>query len=284
MSIASLTSSPGTAIASYLADTKNEQSLATKWAATNPQMQSDIAYFQAQAPKLTTADALTANYRALKIVLGAYNVSDLLAYPALTKQLLTQNPNDSGSVAQKIANPAYQKFALAFNQFQNQPLSSSGNVQTIINNYVINNFEAAQNTQTPGLQNALAFQRTATQITSIDQLMSNSAALAVAVGQTGITFSTYANMSYDQQVTFLTAKVKLADFQNPAKVTKMAEQYLIQAVQSPAAWNASNATPDTVVSLFGGSATTSILSLFGDTGSSGSSGSSSTDPALSLLA
>ncbi len=283
MSVLSLTASPGTAIASYLTDTKNEQTLANKWAATNPRIQSDITYFTAQAPKLTTAEALTKDYRSLKIVLGAYNVSDLLSYPALTKQLLTQNPNASTSVAQKIANPGYQKFAMTFNQFQNQPLSNSSNVQTIVNNYVINSYETAQNTQTPGMQNALGFTRTASQVISIDQLMSNSAALAVAVGQTGINFTTYANMSYDQQVSFLTSKIKLADFQSPAKVTKMAEQYLIQAVQDPTDWNASNATTTTVLSLFGGSSTTSILSLFG-AGSTSSSSSASADPTLSLFA
>lgn len=284
MSITSLGSDPGTAIATYLADTKNEQTSATKWAKTNAQVQADITYFQAQAPKLTTADALMKDYRSLKIVLGAYNVSDLLSYPALTKQLLTQNPNSSSSVAQKIANPTYQKFAMAFNQFQNKPLSTASNVTTIVNNYVLNNYEAAQNTQTSGIQNALAFTRAASKITTIAQLMSNTSALAVAVGQTGINFTTYANMSYDQQVSFLTNKIKLSDFQSQAKVTKMAEQYLIQAVGDPTNWNATTAATTTVLSLFGGSASTSILSLFGGGSSNSSSTTSSTDPTVSLFA
>jgi len=83
-------------------------------------------------------------------------------------------------------------------------------------------------------------------------------------------------MSYDQQVAFLTRKITLSNFQNPAKVTRMAEQYLIQAVQDPTAWGASNANTNTVVSLLGGSSDTSELSLFGV--------SSSTNPVLSLFA
>ena len=282
MSIASLGSDPGTAIATYLADTKNEQTAATKWAKTSAQVQADTAYFQAQAPKLTTADALMKDYRSLKIVLGAYNVSDLLAYPALTKQLLTQDPSLTSSVAQKIGNPSYQKFAAAFNQFQNKPLSSSSTVSTIVNNYVTNSYEAAQNTQTPGMQNALAFTRAAAQITTIAQLMSNTSVLPVAVAQTGINFTTYANMSYDQQVSFLTKKIKLSDLQSPAKVTKMAEQYLIQAVQDPTNWKATTATATTVLSLFGGSTSTTILSLFG--AGSSTSAISSTNSTLSLFA
>ena len=203
------------------------------------------------------------DYRSLKIVLGAYNVSGLLSYPALTRQLLTQAPTSSSSTAQKTGNPSYIAFASAFNQFQNNPLGSSANVATVINSYVTNSFEATQNTQTPGMQNALTFNRTASQITSISQLMTNTPALTVAVVQTGINFSTYANMSYNQQVAFLTKKITLSHFQNPATVTNMAEQYPIQAVQDPTDWNASNTGGNTVASLFGTSSGTSELSLFG---------------------
>jgi len=276
MSILSVNSAIGTAIPTFLADSKNEQALATQWAKGNGQMQSDIAYFQSKASTLTSVDALMKDYRSLKIVLGAYNVPGLLSYPALTRQLLTQDPSAASSTAQKIGNPSYIAFAKAFDQFQNNPLASSANVATVVTSYVTNSFEAAQNTETPGMQNALTFNRTASQITSISQLMTNTPALTVAVAQTGINFTTYANMSYDQQVAFLTKKITLSDFQKPAKVTKMAEQYLIQAVQDPTAWGASNANTNTVVSLLGGSSDTSELSLFGV--------SSSTNPVLSLFA
>lgn len=50
MSILSVNNAIGTAIPTFLLDSKNEQALATKWAKGNGQIQSDIAYFQAQAP------------------------------------------------------------------------------------------------------------------------------------------------------------------------------------------------------------------------------------------
>ena len=126
MSIFSLTGTPGAAITTYLADTKNEQTQANKWVNTNPQVKADIAYFKTQAPKLTSADALMKDYRSLKVVLGAFNVSDLLTSPALTKQLLTQDPTSSSSTVRKIGNPSYQIFANAFSQFKNNPLGDSG--------------------------------------------------------------------------------------------------------------------------------------------------------------
>jgi hypothetical protein len=283
MSIFGMNGGFGSAIASYLANTKNEQTQANKWAQTSSQVKADIAYFQAKAPKLTTVDALMKDYRSLKIVLGAFNVSDLITSPALTRQLLTQDPTAASSSVRKIGNPGYQIFANAFNQFKSNPLGDSGGVTSVVNSYIENQFEAAQNTQTPGMQNALTFTRTASQFTSIAKLMSSAAALPVVVAQTGITFTAYANMSYDQQVSFLTKKIKLPDLQNAAKVTKMAETYLMKAVQSPTDWAAKPADNNTVLSLFGGGSSTSILSLF-DGGSSSSSTSTSTDPMVSLFA
>ena len=255
------------AIPTYLMDSKNEKTLAAKWARSNGQVQSDVAYFQAKASTLTSVNALMKDYRALKIVLGAYNVSDLLSYPGLVRQLLMQDPSATSSTAQKISNASYLNFARAFNQFQNNPLGSATNISSIVNSYETNAFEAAQSTQIPGMQNALAFKRVASQITTIPELMTNKAALTVAVAQTGITFTTYGNMSYDQQVSFLTRKVKLSDLQNSKTVDHMAESYLLQAVQAPDSWNASASSGNTVASLFGADSTTSMASLFGTTSS-----------------
>jgi hypothetical protein len=276
MSILSVTAGAANAVPTFLADIHNETTLAAKWAKGNGQAQSDIAWFRAHAAKLTSVDALMKDYRSLKFVLNAYNVSDLLSYPALTRQLLTQDPSASSSTAQKISNAGYLAFARAFNQFKSTPFATSANIETVVSSYVTNQFEAAQNTQTPGMQNALAFDRTASQITSITQLMTNKRALTVAVAQTGIDFSTYANMSYEKQVALLTKKIKLSDFQDATKVKRMAEQYLVQAVQSPSTWGATDSSAASVATLFGGTSDSSVLTLFGT--------SSTADPVLSLFA
>jgi hypothetical protein len=263
MSSIATNSNIGMAIPTYLVDSRNEPALVARWARSNGQVQSDVAYFAAKAPTLTSVDALMKDYRSLKIVLGAYNVSDLLSYPGLVRQLLTQDPSATSSTAQKIGNAGYLNFARAFKQFQNNPLGSRSNVSAIVNSYETNSFEAAQSTLIPGMQNALAFKRVASQITTIPQLMTNKAALTVAVAQTGITFTTYGNMSYDQQVSFITRKVKLSDLRNARTVDNMSERYLLQAVQDPGSWNASSSNGNTVASLLGASSTTSMASLFG---------------------
>lgn len=275
MSIISANSSIGSAVPTYLVDSKNEQSLAAEWAKANGQVQSDITHFQSKASTLTSVDALMNDYQSLKVILTAYNVPGLLSYPGLVRQLLTQDPTSSSSVAEKIGNPAYLNFAKAMNQLQGNPLGTSSNVSAIVSSYKTNSFEVAQNTQVPGMQNALAFKRLASQITTIPELMANPAVLTVAVAQTGLNYTIYGLMSYNQQVALLTKSVKLSDLQNPKTVNTMAEQYLLQAAQDPTDWNTSSTTT-TVASLFGGSSSTSELSLFG--------GGSNEDPVLSMFA
>ncbi len=266
----------GASVATYVVDSRDEQALASQWAAMNGQVAANVAYFQTVAPTLTSADALLGNWRALSVVLGAYNVSDLLSYPGLVRNLLTEDPRASTATAQKIGNAGYLNFALAMNQMQGNPLGSAAKVAAIVAAYELNSYEQAQGQQIPGMQNALAFRREASSLTTIDQLMSNPAALTVAVAQTGVTFTVYGSMSYAQQKAFLTQNIKLSALQDPATVDTWAEQYLLQAVQDPTNWNTGSAAANTVLSLFGASSAPSLLSLFG--------GSNDGNQVLSLFA
>ncbi len=274
----SISSNPniGASVTTYLADSRNEQALAGQWTAMNGETEADVAYFQQAAASLTSADALMNDYRALKVVLGAYNVSDLLSYPGLVRNLLTEDPASAGSTARKIGNASYLNFATAMNRMRNNLFGSASNVNSIVGAYELNSYEQAQGQQIPGMQNALAFRRASSSITGIDALMSNQAALTVAVAQTGVTFTVYGSMSYTQQKAFLTQNIRLSDLQNPQTVDTWAEQYLLQAVQDPTSWNTGSSNGNTVLSLFGGSSGTSVVSLFGV--------SSSTDPVVSLFA
>ena len=188
------------AIPEYLAISKNEQMMAQKYAQSTPQVKSDLAYFQKQAPKLTTVPALMKDYRSLGVVLNAFNMSAEIAYPGLVTKLITQDPTSASSLANTMGNPDYKRFATAMAQYKTNPFASATNLTAVTNAYVLNSYEANQGQQIPGMQDALAFKRQAAQVTSIAQLMSNTSLLKVAVAQTGLDWSTFGVMQYDQQV------------------------------------------------------------------------------------
>jgi len=249
-------------IPAYLQTVKNEQSAAAKFGQSNAQAKADLAYLQQQAPKLTTVDALMKDYRALGIVLSAFGMASAITTPALVRQLITQDPTSSTSVAQKIGNATYLNFAKAMGQYKTNPFTDATNMSAITTAYLDNNYEAAQGQSIPGMTQALAFKRQASQITTVAQLMANTSAVKVAVTQIGIDYTTFGLMDYNRQVSLLTKKVKLADFQDAKKVDGMAERYLVNAAQDPVACGASPVSTGSITSLLGGSSSTSILSLF----------------------
>ena len=94
-------------IQTYLTDSVNETKLANAAALANAQQTNLITYFTAQAGSITTPAALLGNYKALSVVLGAFGLGSLINSTALVKQLITQDPTSTSSVAYRLGNAKY---------------------------------------------------------------------------------------------------------------------------------------------------------------------------------
>jgi Protein of unknown function (DUF1217) len=283
------------AVSLYLADSRNETQSVTAFQSDNAQVKSDTAYFQSVAATLTTPDKLLNNYRALSVVLNAFGVSSSVNDTAMLKQLMTQDPTQTSSLAKKLGDPKLQRFAVAMNGFNPPPFSNSGDVTATIQASATNSYEKAQDTLSPGLQQALYFKRNIASVTSINGLMSDTSLLNVAVTAAGLDVSQFGNLDFTQQQAVLTQKINLADFQNPTKVDSMAESYLVR--QGQGANGAPTAASYALSVLNGtadGSAQSVLGAVYGTTGNASptdllsilypSSTASSGDPLLQLFA
>jgi Protein of unknown function (DUF1217) len=277
---------------SYISYSTNEAKYANAASLGNGQQTGLINYFTANAAKITTPASLLTNYKALSVVLGAFGIGSLINSTALVKQLLTQDPSSKSSVAYRIGNAKYLAFAKALQTWNPPPFSTADGVNAIVTAYKTNNFEASANSQTPGLQNALYFTRTAKSITSITQLQSDSSLLAVAVTGIGLPLNAYDNLSFTQQTALLKQKLNVADLQKPAYVQHLAELYLVQQ-QLTAGTQLPTVQPGSIASLFGGSSTSGdgVLTILQDSNGGGTSSllgtstsGTATNPVLSLFA
>ncbi len=251
------------AIPTYLADIKDETGKAEKWAKTDVTAKVDIADLESSADKLDTAKDLLKDYKALKTVLTAFGMEGSISSTALLKQLMTQDPTSSTSLAQKSGNATWLRFAKAMNGYATNPFADSEGLASVVSSYTVAAYEKAQGNMVVGLKQALAFQRTASAITSANSLILNPDALKVVVSQTGLNYAQFATLGYSQQVSLLNRTVTFSDFQDTKKVNQLAEQYLLQAGQDPTNWGAVDATTYTITSLFGANSTPSVLDLFG---------------------
>ena len=101
-------------ITSYIVAQKDEATAAQNYAKTDSVTANEVATFNKDAGSITTVDGLLKNYSVLQVVLGAYGLSSLSGQTAVIKDLLTQDPSSSTSLAVKSKNTSWQAFAKAF--------------------------------------------------------------------------------------------------------------------------------------------------------------------------
>jgi hypothetical protein len=81
----------------------------------DPVVQREIAYFEQNAPKATSAAALLADPRLQDFALTAFGLSSQVGSTALMQKVLQSDPNDKSSFAAKMISPQYTQIAAAFN-------------------------------------------------------------------------------------------------------------------------------------------------------------------------
>jgi hypothetical protein len=265
----------------YVAYSANESSRAQAALKANPEATALAAYFQKQAPSIASPLDLLKNYKVLSVVLGAFGLGDKINDTAILKQLLTQNPASTNSLAYQLGDAKYQLFANAFAKSSGPPFATASSITQIVNSYATNLFEQQANTQSPGLGNALQFTREAASLKSVAAIQTDPNLLAVTVTGLGLPLQNFQELDFDQQTSILTQKLKLADLQKPSYVKQAAEQYLVQQQSA----GASAPPPGSVASLFSDSSDTTGDSLLSILNPSASSNDSSTaSDTLSLFA
>ncbi|MBS1050856.1 DUF1217 domain-containing protein [Gluconobacter japonicus] len=256
------------AVPQYLSIVKDEQTAVTKWEKTSTDSQQALTAFKSEASSITTPDQLLKNYKALKVVLGAYNMSSNIDQTAVLKQLMTQDPTSSTSLAQRSGNTSWKAFATAFSDWSTSPLASADTISTITQKYLTNGYENSVQEETPGLGDALYFTRTVTSDTKLTNIMSDSKLLKVAEKVAGFDSTQFGALDYDQQVRLLGDKLDLTRLSTPKGVQRFAEQYLALLQINPD----KTTTPSSMLTLYGSSGSSDgVLSLF--TGGSSSTSS-----------
>lgn len=112
-------------VASYLSALKDEDLAASNYAKSDIATKQAVAAFKKKAPAITSADALLKDYSSLQVVLGAFGMGSYANATALIKDLLTQDPSSSKSLAKTSQNATWLAFADAFKVWGQNKGSSS---------------------------------------------------------------------------------------------------------------------------------------------------------------
>ncbi len=230
-------------------------SLATRFAAQKGN-QADAARFRQRAAEITTVDALMQDRRSLTLVLEAFQLEGEIDKRAVIRKLLTEDPADSASFANRMADPRYRQINAAFGGRTGAPLGSAALVEKIVRAAMTNRFEKAAGAGNSGLREALYFQRSIAGVGSIPALMSDAALTAVAKGALGLP-SSFGLLDYERQRDILAKRLDPTTFTDAKAMGKLVQRYLVQAGDN------SGTSNNPVLSLFsgGGGSGQSLLSL-----------------------
>ncbi len=162
--------------------------------------QSDVSnaakYYQANIGNVKTVDEFLNNSRLFTYAMTAYGLSDMAYAKAFMKKVLTSDLTDSKSFVNKLTDTRFADFAKAFQFSTDGTLASPTTVaqNTAEENDTIGLYTQQQaNKGTAAATEATYYQAAIGNVTSVDQLMSNSRLLNFAITAFGLSSANVTN-------------------------------------------------------------------------------------------
>lgn len=219
----------------------------------------EVDRFRERAAEIGSVEELMKDRRTLQFVLEAYQLEGEIDKRGIINKLLTDDPADTRSFANRMIDPRYRQINRDFGVTEGPPLASSALVEQIIDRALTNRFEKSQGEANPGVREALYFKRMIGSVTTIEQLMSDRVLTSVVRGALGLP-EKFGLLEFDQQKRIFEKRVDMEKLKDPKEIDRLAQAYLIKTESERAP-----ASSNPMLSLFGGGAggSTALLSLIG---------------------
>jgi hypothetical protein len=223
-----------------------------------PMQQRDEAYFRDRIGKADTAEKLVNDKRLLRIALTAFGLEGDVNSKAFIQKILEGGTLKEGSLANKLADKQYQKFAAAFGygDFSVPRTKLSTFADEILTQFRARSFETAVGTQNNTYRLAMNAEREIPALAS--RTISENAKWYTVLGnaplrevmQTALGLpKSFSSIDLDQQVSVLKRRTEaafgsadLGQFKDPAKLEALTRRFILQsemqgqaAATSPAA-------------------------------------------------
>jgi hypothetical protein len=200
--------------------------------AKTPQVQRDIAAFQAGVANAKDIRTALENPNVMKVLLTASNLSSYIQYPALAQKALLSDPSQSDSLVNQLGDTNLLNTAKSFD-FAKNGLAALQNPQVVAaltNGYSEVLWRQSLEKATPGLSNALAFLGQASSIRTVDDILGDSVNRSVVLTALGIP-EEVAFQELRAQEQAVSSRVDVTKFQDPKFVTSITDQYLLTMQQ-----------------------------------------------------
>jgi Protein of unknown function (DUF1217) len=197
-----------------------------KTTAAQPQVKRESDYYLAHIEDVKSIDDFMKDDRLFNYAMKAWGLSDMSYAKAFMRKVLTEGIDSNDSFANTLSDTRYRDFAKAFNfkQFGSTTTVFDEVRQGAVDRYVRQQVEEDAGSQNDGVRLALYFERKASGITSSLDILADKALLQVAETALGLPTS-LSLLDLDQQQKIIDSKLDVADFKDPAKVTKFLTRF-----------------------------------------------------------
>ena len=154
--------SVGSPVVDYNLTLKNRDRLLAQFR-KDPQYVREVNYYRENIAKVTNVDQLLKDRRLLTVALSAFQLESEVDAKGILKKLLTEDPTDQNSLAQRMRDPRFLKFAQAFSTLKSDggaSIQSPTTMGVILDGYETNEFEKALGEADPAVRQALYVKRT----------------------------------------------------------------------------------------------------------------------------
>lgn len=188
----------------------------------------DIEKFKEEIVNVKSVDDLMSNRTLLKVTLSAFQLESEIDKTAFVRKMLTEDPDDKKSLVNRLVEPRWTKLSGALYGLNSDPdfFKTEKNVNAILEGYKTNEFEKFEGQNADGVREALYFKRVAGGVEEVSQILADKTLMHVVRVGLGLPES-FQSLEYEQQKARLEKEVDLEDFQDPEKIGKMVERFLI---------------------------------------------------------
>lgn len=204
----------------------------------------DVAYFEANIGKVTSAADLVADRRLLKVALGAFGLEGEIDKKAFLRKVLDEGSTDTKALAVRLTDPAYKKFSAAFGfgDTGGSQTATKGFATTITTAYKTRAFEAAVGESNDDMRLAMNFKREIADLAAGEKggswysVIGSKSLRQVIEKAFGLPTDSFSKLDVDRQRDILRQKsssllgsADLSVFQDATKVSKVIDRFLARS-------------------------------------------------------
>ncbi|PZN17033.1 MAG: flagellar biosynthesis protein FlgF [Proteobacteria bacterium] len=196
--------------------------------ASKPEVARETKYYLERIRKISSIEEFLADNRLFAYALAAFGLGEMSYAKGFFRRLLIEGIDSPNTLANRLLDRRYREFVETFNFARHGSLTTSftRTQQGVVDRYVRQRLEEQTGAQNEGIRLALYFERRATSLNNVYDILADRALLEVVQTALGIPFETVMS-PIDRQAEMIKQKLNIDDLKDPGKLQKLIHRFLV---------------------------------------------------------